>query len=58
MVSTRLPIFAASYRLGSVGGGNANPVTFAPRRVNHNDIQPPLKPVCPVTSTRFPFQND
>src|SRR3954467_2048132 len=51
-------MLASSYRLGCVGGeGKENPLTSAPKRVSHKASQPPLKPVCPVTSTRLPCQN-
>src|SRR3972149_1892304 len=45
-----------SYRLGSVGGARAYPVTFAPRVCSHIDNHAPLNPVWPVTETRFPAQ--
>ena len=38
--------------------GNAIPKTSAPMRASQSVNQLPLKPVCPVTSTRFPFQKE
>src|ERR1700738_2380699 len=45
------------HRLGSPAGASANPVTSAPKPSSHRLIQAPLKPVCPVNSTRRPRQN-
>jgi enoyl-[acyl-carrier protein] reductase I len=41
---------------GSVCGSSAMPVTSLPSCTSQVDSQLPLKPVCPVTSTRRPFQ--
>ena len=38
------------------GGASAKPVTSLPRESSQAESHPPLKPVCPVTKTRLPFQ--
>src|SRR4051812_15345930 len=58
MERTSDPTSACINRLGLVGGSSAYPVTFAPSASSHSDSQLPLKPVCPVTKTRRPFQNE
>src|SRR5277367_1622764 len=55
---TTLAMFASSNRLSWVGGSSAYPVTSAPRASSQSESQLPLKPVCPVTHTLRPFQND
>src|SRR5262252_11038033 len=50
--------FACSNKLGSVGGSRAYPVTLASSAFSHNNSQLPLKPVCPVTKTLRPSQNE
>src|SRR6516225_842258 len=50
--------FACSNKLGWVGGASAYPVTLAPSASSHNDIQLPLKPVCPVRKIFRPRQNE
>ena len=37
-------------------GGRLTPVTSAPRPSSHSQSHAPLKPVCPVTSTRLPVK--
>src|SRR5882757_1702084 len=49
---------ACSNKFGWVGASSAYPVTLAPRELSHSTIQPPLKPVWPVTNTFRPFQNE
>src|SRR5437868_9355245 len=49
---------ACSNRLGWVGGSSAYPVTLAPSTSSHIESQLPLKPVCPVSSTLRPRQNE
>src|SRR5215468_9118425 len=58
IVRSARPTPACSYRLGVVGGSSEYPVTSAPSASSHSESQLPLKPVCPVTSTRRPRQND
>ena len=43
-----------SCRFGWVGGGRLTPQTLAPSFLSQSEIQPPLKPVWPVTRTRRP----
>jgi len=43
---------------GVVSGGRERPWTLAPKVRSHSASQLPLKPVCPVTSTLRPFQNE
>ena len=40
---------------GEAGTSSEYPVTSAPRWFSHRVSQEPLKPVCPVTRTRFPL---
>ena len=40
-----------------MSGANAKPLTCAPISFNHSAAHAPLKPVCPVKSTRLSFQN-
>ena len=48
------PTSASVNRLGCVGGCRLKPVTVAPSSASHSAVQPPLKPVWPVTRTRLP----
>src|ERR1700674_838445 len=48
---------AMLHRLGALAGGSAYRVISAPNALSHRLIQLPLKPVCPVSSTRRPRQN-
>src|SRR3989338_11558467 len=45
---------SSSNMAGCVGTSFATPTTSAPILSNHVVNHEPLKPVCPVTSTRFP----
>src|SRR5450432_558898 len=54
--STRSPTRASAYRLGSVGGARAYPVTRAPNECNSRHSQLPLKPVWSVMKTRLSRQ--